>query len=306
VILLSAAALRLIRVRTTSFGHIPSKKKLKANWLKASDLSDAFFTSFKKMNLRILLLIAAASLFASCANIESVSQKNGAGETVNKSQEANSATISENQTTVSNHSLDVSDPHMKMTELRESKPGDKERAEATATKTRNAIEKYKDYREALRDGFEILLPDVPQKMYHFNKLAYYAEAESQFNPEHPTSLLYEKTGDSYRLIGVMYTAPANYTEAELDERVPLSVTQWHQHINICLPKGANLLNGLIGQGDKFGLEGSITTKEQCEKEGGQFLPRLLGWMVHLYPYEQTNEAMWSVERQMPSKSHHMH
>ncbi|HYP50353.1 MAG TPA: hypothetical protein VEQ34_05370, partial [Pyrinomonadaceae bacterium] len=257
-------------------------------------------------NLRILLLIAAAFLFASCANVESVSQKNGAAETVNKSQEPNAAAIAENQSAASGHSHDVSDPHMKMTELREPKPGDKERAEAIAAKTRNAIEKYKDYRAALRDGFEILLPNVPQKMYHFNKLAYYAEAESQFNPEHPTSLLYEKTGNNYRFIGVMYTAPANYTEAELDERVPLSVTQWHQHINICLPKGANLLNGLIGQGDKFGLEGSIATKEQCEKEGGQFLPRLLGWMVHLYPYEQTTEAMWSVERQMSvsADSHH--
>ncbi|MDQ4122136.1 MAG: hypothetical protein M3209_11910 [Acidobacteriota bacterium] len=259
------------------------------------------------MDLRILLLISATFLFTSCGNAENVSQKNRAPETVNKSQEPGSTAITESQSETSEHAHKVSDPHMKMTGLREPKPGDKERAEAIAAQARNAIEKYKDYRAALRDGFEILLPNVPQKMYHFNKLAYYAEAETNFNPEHPTSLLYEKADDGYRLIGVMYTAPSNFTEKELDERVPLSITQWHQHINICLPKGANLLNGLIGQGDKFGLEGSITTKEECEKEGGQFLPRLLGWMVHLYPYEQTTEAQWSVERQMPGNSHrHMH
>lgn len=254
------------------------------------------------------MLIAIAVLFAGCANVQPVSQKNEA-ETTNKRAQPDSAAIAENQSATSKHSHDVSDPHMKMTEVREPKPGDKERADAIAVQARNAIEKYKDYRSALRDGFEILLPDVPQKMYHFNKLAFYAEAESHFNPEHPTSLLYEKTADGYRLIGVMYTAPANYTEDQLDERVPLSVTQWHQHINICLPKGVNFLNGLIGQGDKFGLEGSITTKEQCDKEGGQFLPRLLGWMVHLYPYEATTEEMWSVERQMPGSSnsqHHKH
>ena len=33
----------------------------------------------------------------------------------------------------------------------------------------------------------------------------------RLNPDHPTSLLYEKQGDGYKLIGVMYTAP-KYTE----------------------------------------------------------------------------------------------
>ncbi len=37
-----------------------------------------------------------------------------------------------------------------------------------------------------------------------------------FNPEHPTSLLYEKHGDDYKLIGVMYTAPKRLGEDELD------------------------------------------------------------------------------------------
>ena len=43
------------------------------------------------------------------------------------------------------------------------------------------------------------------KEYHFNNPEYAREAAEHFNPEHPTSLLYEKNGDGYKLIGVMYT-----------------------------------------------------------------------------------------------------
>jgi hypothetical protein len=194
--------------------------------------------------------------------------------------------------------------HMRMTAPRSPRPGDQERTDEIAARARAAIEKYKDYSVALGDGYRILLPRVPQKMYHFNNAQYFLEAESRFNPEHPTSLLYEKSGGGYRLIGVMYTAPAELKENELDERVPLSVASWHQHVNLCLPKG-NPLQELFATGPRFGLHGSISTQAECEKAGGQFLPRLLGWMIHLYPYEKSPAAMWSVERQM-SEARHTH
>lgn len=196
-------------------------------------------------------------------------------------------------------------PHMRMTAVRPPQAGDEQRAGEVASRARQAIEKYQDYRVALRDGYEILLPRVPQQMYHFNHPVYYVEAERHFNVEHPTSLLYEKNGGGYRLIGLMYTAPAELTEDELNERIPLSVAHWHQHVNICLPEGDPLQN-LFGNGTRFGLDGSISTAEECHKVDGQFYPRLFGWMVHLYPDEQTSEAMWSVERQMPSGAHHIH
>jgi hypothetical protein len=210
------------------------------------------------------------------------------------------AAAPENRESITEHSHDDSDPHMRMTPLRRApNEDDRRRAEEIANRAGEAIEKYKDYRAALADGFEILLPEVPQNMYHFNKLENYLESESRFNPERPTSLLYEKTSSGgYLLVGVMYTAPAGMSEDELNERVPLSITQWHEHVNICLPKGTDIFRGLIGQGERFGLNGSITTRKECEQAGGQFLPRLLGWMVHLYPYEATVEKMWSIERQM--------
>ncbi|MGB6840092.1 MAG: hypothetical protein WBE16_03800, partial [Candidatus Sulfotelmatobacter sp.] len=97
-------------------------------------------------------------------------------------------------------------PHMKMTALRPAKPGDAERAQAVVEVARKTLEKYKDYHVALNEGFRIFFPNVPQKMYHFTNYSYGREAALHFNPEHPTSLLYEKHGDDYTLIGAMYTA----------------------------------------------------------------------------------------------------
>ena len=191
-------------------------------------------------------------------------------------------------------------PHMKMTALRPPKPGDAERAQQVADQARKA-EKYTDYHAALADGFKIFLPNVPQKMYHFTNYAYAMEAAFRFNPEHPTSLLYEKHGDDYKLIGVMYTAPKRFTEDQLDERIPLSVAQWHEHVNFCAPPKdmplAEKREKMLGPNAQFGLRGSITTQEACDAAGGTFRPVIFNWMVHVYPFEKDQAAIWSVERQ---------
>ena len=80
-------------------------------------------------------------------------------------------------------------PHMKMTALRPSKPGDAARAQQVVEGARKASEKYLDYHVALADGFQIFHPEVPQKMYHFTNYRYAMEVGLTFNPEHPTSLL---------------------------------------------------------------------------------------------------------------------
>ena len=187
-------------------------------------------------------------------------------------------------------------PHMKMTTLRDLKPGDQEKADEVAAAARRAAEKYTDYKVALADGFRIFLPNLPQKQYHFTSYRYAFEAAISFNPEHPTSLLYEKNGSDYKLIGVMYTAPKNANWSELDQRIPLSIAQWHAHINMCLPP-AERRNEAWGPKAKFGLLGSITTKDECEVAGGKFMPQIFGWMVHVYPFEQKTEDIWSVGRQ---------
>jgi hypothetical protein len=187
-------------------------------------------------------------------------------------------------------------PHMKMTALRQPKPGDAARAQEIVEAARKASEKYLDYHVALADGFKIFLPNVPQKMYHFTNYEYAMEAAFRFNPEHPTSLLYEKHGDAYKLIGVMYTAPKRFTEDQLDERVPLSVAQWHEHVNFCAAPAGRRGEGLLPH-PQFGLRGSITTQEACDAAGGTFHPVIFNWMVHVYPFEKDQASIWSVNRQ---------
>lgn len=188
-------------------------------------------------------------------------------------------------------------PHMKMTELRPVKSGDQEKADQIVQSARAVAEKYRDYKVALADGYRIFLPKVPQKQYHFTNYANAAQARYRFDPSLPTSLLYEKHGDDYKLIGIMYTAPKNATEDELDARVPLSIAQWHAHVNFCLPPHDLNEEDVLPRSKKFGLRGSISTKEACDAAGGKFFPQVFGWMVHVYPFEQKAENIWSVERQ---------
>jgi hypothetical protein len=187
-------------------------------------------------------------------------------------------------------------PHMKMTALRPPKPGDAARAQQIVEDARKAAEKYTDYRTALADGFEIFHPEAPQKMYHFTNRSYAREAFVRFNPEHPTSLLYEKHGENYKLIGVMYTAPKRLTEDQLDERVPLSKAQWHEHVNFCAPPQGQR-KAMLNPHPQFGLRGTITTQEACDAAGGTFRPVIFNWMVHVYPFEKDQASIWSVERQ---------
>jgi len=46
-------------------------------------------------------------------------------------------------------------PHMHMSALRDPQPGDEEKAQRVADDARQALEKYKDYKTALADGYKI-------------------------------------------------------------------------------------------------------------------------------------------------------
>jgi hypothetical protein len=185
--------------------------------------------------------------------------------------------------------------HMHMTELRPVQPGDQQRADAVAAAAKAAMEPYKDYRKALADGYEIFLPNIPQPQYHFTRHDYGREAITHFDPSKPTSLLYTKTPDGgYKLVGAMYTDRVGAPEEELNERIPLSIARWHQHVNFCkAPEGRK--REYFGPNAKFGLLGSIHTKEECDAEGGVFIPHVFGWMVHVYPYETDPKKVWAVD-----------
>ena len=185
--------------------------------------------------------------------------------------------------------------HMFMTTLRPLQPGDQQKADSIVVAARAAIAPYADYQKALADGYRIFLPDIPQPQYHFTNYDYAKAARTVFDPSKPTSLLYKKTADGgYQLVGAMYTAAVDADEAELNSRIPLSIARWHQHINFCkAPPDQKAL--YFGPNAKFGLLGSIFTKEDCEAAGGEFYPHLFGWMVHVYPNETDPKLVWSTD-----------
>ena len=191
--------------------------------------------------------------------------------------------------------MDAHSLHMHMTEMRPQTPSDAARANEIVKQLRTGIEKYKDYHVALNDGYKIFLPNLPQPEYHFtNYLNGFLEALS-FDPARPTSLLYKKTSDGYQLVGAMYTMPKRATEEQLNTRVPLSMATWHLHTNLCMPQGGQFRNA---DWSKFGLKGSIATEEACHAALGRFQPVIFGWMVHVYPYEDSLDKVFAMHHHM--------
>ena len=189
--------------------------------------------------------------------------------------------------------------HMCITPMRAAEPGDEQKARAVIEQVRTTIEKYKDYKKAIADGYVQANPTVDQPQFHFNNEANAKLADSEFDPTRPTSLLYFRTPmQKFKLEGVMFTARPNATEDELNQRIPLSVARWHKHTNFC---GApeNKVKEYFGKNPKFGMFGSIHTKEACDAEGGTFLPVVFTWMIHVFPYEDDFKNIFSMNDDVP-------
>jgi hypothetical protein len=193
----------------------------------------------------------------------------------------------------------VEDLHMKLTPERRAAPGDSTRAAALVTRVRGTLAKYRDVRVAEADGFHQFLPGVKnQPVYHYTNRLYALEAMLRFDPDHPTSLLYQRgPGDSLVLVGVMYTAPARLPDDDLDQRIPLSIARWHEHVNWCIPPRGGLQHWRDSTGGRpvFGPQSPIATAEACTAVGGRFLPRIFGWMVHVNAFASDDpRVIWAV------------
>lgn len=220
-------------------------------------------------------------------------------------------------------SLRLSD-HMTMTDSRPATPADTLRGEQIIATMRAKLAKYQDYKAAIADGYVPYMESVPQDVYHFsNRAATVAEYMGDFDLAHPGSLLYErKTFGGYKLVGAMYDAPASDTPAQLDALIPLGLSHWHAHTNICLPRGVteqDVINGNVGNvgsnmrpdissavdeprgfsratdaaarmrlgylaDPRFGFTGTISDQAECEAAGGNFHKQIFGWMIHVYPF----------------------
>jgi hypothetical protein len=190
----------------------------------------------------------------------------------------------------------AADPHMVLSPPRPSSAADSARAADLVAQMRVALAKYRDVRLARADGFRQFLPGVRQPVYHFTNWRWALEEMFRFNPAKPTSLLYRGNRDgTFTLVGAMYAAPARASLDELDRRVPLSITHWHQHVNWCVPSdGARERWRETRNGwPLFGPRSPIATAAACEAVGGRFRPRVFGWMVHVMAFASADpRVIW--------------
>ena len=77
--------------------------------------------------------------------------------------------------------------HMYMTPLRPPQPGDMEKAKAVVATLRATMERYKDYRKALADGYSIAGPEIKQPQYHFLNKANERDANDRVRSEQADS-----------------------------------------------------------------------------------------------------------------------
>jgi hypothetical protein len=196
--------------------------------------------------------------------------------------------------TVMGESMEAMTNHMCITPTRPELPGDEDRAKAVVDQVRTAVEKYKDYKKAIADGYIQANPTVDQPQFHFTNEANAKYADNVFDPTRPTSLLYYRTAQKhFTLEGVMFTARPDTSEVELNRRIPLSMVRWHKHTNFC-GAPANKVKEYFGTHPKFGMFGSIHARSACVAAGGTFFPEVFTWMIHVFPYETDVKNQFSM------------
>jgi hypothetical protein len=200
--------------------------------------------------------------------------------------------------------------HMRLTPPRPATHDDTVRAMKIADDLRRAIAKYQDTSAAVADGYRMFAPNIKnQRVYHFTNYRRAFMAAFHFDASRPTSILY-KRGDDGRLhlVGAMYTMPKRASLDRLDERVPLGIARWHQHVNWCLPRKGEETRFIEHRDGApvFGPESPIATKAECGAVGGRFFENLGGWMVHANVYEGHDLAtVWGDDHRGGGPGHHM-
>jgi hypothetical protein len=189
------------------------------------------------------------------------------------------------------------DPQTLMTRKTRPTRSDRARAERLLRETREAIRPYRTVEAAEAAGYRMFPPEQPVPVVHFVHREWSEDEQDGIDPERPGALLYERTpGGGLRLLGAMFTAPVGATLEEMDRRVPLSVTQWHLHQNICVPRplwDEREWERARGGRPLFGPGGSARTEAACDDVGGRFLPTVFGWMAHVNVFAEDPADVWN-------------
>jgi hypothetical protein len=200
--------------------------------------------------------------------------------------------------------------HMRLTPLRTPTHDDSVRATKVAAELKRAIAKYQDTAAAVADGYRMFLPEVKnQRVYHFTNNGRALVAAFHFDAAKPTSVLYKRGADNtLHLVGAMYTMPKNASMDRLDDRVPLGIARWHEHVNWCVPKDGAVGRWLEQKNGKpvFGPESPIATKAECDSVNGDFHANVFGWMLHANVYEGTDLSSIFGDDDHPGAGHAEH
>jgi hypothetical protein len=147
--------------------------------------------------------------------------------------------------------------------------------------------RYRDVDTAVRDGYKPFFPTGRLgEEIHYTNSRYRRREQQRVDYSQPGSILYKRTADGLKAVGVMYTAPADATPEQLNAIAPLSIATWHRHVDFCGgPKTLPTVEQ-FGPTARFGPQGSIHSKEACSAERGLWIPVVLNWMTHVYPNGQ--------------------
>lgn len=183
--------------------------------------------------------------------------------------------------------------HMQMSMKGDPQKGDKQHAAQIAAEARGVVEHYADVKTALRDGYRPFHPTGKMgEEVHYTSYRYARLEQKQVDYQHPGSILYKRTPEGMKAVGVMYSAPQDSTAEQLNAIAPLSIATWHRHVDFCggprsLPAGEQ-----FGAHARFGPMGSLHTEAACKQAGGLWIPVVFGWMTHVYPNAKSQDEMW--------------
>ncbi|MDQ2668048.1 MAG: hypothetical protein M3Z05_18905 [Gemmatimonadota bacterium] len=196
--------------------------------------------------------------------------------------------------------------HMHMAERRRATTADSARARQIVATSRAALSRYTDVSVAEQEGYVKFMPWLDeQDMYHYNNIQNVFTSISSFDAAKPSSLLYRKENGKMVLLGAMYTALPGSTPDDLDARLPLGVAHWHEHVNFCGPKAHGVRDAKQVDGAEVAKWLAITSREECTAAGGQFVPRLFGWMAHVYMFGGDDPlTIWGGEHADHMQMHH--
>ncbi len=184
--------------------------------------------------------------------------------------------------------------HMQMSMPGKPRPGDAQRASQIVDAARQVLKHYADVNTALADGYKPFYPTgkLGEEVHYTNSRVHRLE-QQHVDYSRPGSILYQRTPQGMRAVGVMYTAPQDSTPEQLNAVAPLSIATWHRHVDFCgAPRGVPA-GERWGPQAQFGPQGSIHSEEACQQAGGLWIPVVFGWMTHVYPNAKAADKVWA-------------